>query len=89
MIHLILQQQKIAMPPVQSNSSPQDGLNLGLFVIGQSMLLQMGTVSVLMMVLAQKTATETLNAIGSASEEIFRGDRLPILDFPEPHQPNR
>lgn len=76
------------MPPMNINSSsPNDSksgdFNFGLFAIPQSLLLQAGTVSVLMLVLAQKNATETLNAIGKASEEVFRGDRLPILEFPE------
>jgi hypothetical protein len=75
--------QKIAMSPNNLNSSAQTGLNLGLLTIPQSILLQMGTTSVIMLVLAQKTATETIYAIGQASEELFRGDRLPILDFPE------
>jgi hypothetical protein len=75
--------QKIAMSPDNLNSSAQTGLNLGLLTIPQSILLQLGTTSVIMLVLAQKTATQTLYAIGEASEELFRGDRLPILDFPE------
>ncbi len=70
------------MSPENSNDSAQTGLNLGLLTIPQSILLQMGTTSLIVLVLAQKTATETLNAIGQASEELFRGDRLPILDFP-------
>jgi hypothetical protein len=80
--------QKIAMSPDNLNPSAQTGLNLGLFTIPQSILLQMGTTSVLMLVLAQKTATQTLYAIGQASEELFRGDRLPILDFPEDSHSN-
>ena len=79
------------MPSININSSsPSDSksgdFNFGLFAIPQSFLLQAGTVSVLMLVLAQKSATETLNAIGKASEEVFRGDRLPILEFPENRQ---
>jgi hypothetical protein len=58
------------------------GLNLGLFTIPQSILLQFGTLSVFMLVLAQKTTTDALTAVGEASEELLRGERLPILDFP-------
>jgi hypothetical protein len=76
------------MSPENSNDSAQPGLNLGLLTIPQSILLQMGTTSVIMLVLAQKTATETLNAIGQASEELLRGDRLPILDFPKDNYPD-
>lgn len=61
-----------------SDSNP---LNLGL-LIPQSILLQLGTVSVIMLVLAQKTATDAFTAVGQASEELLRGTRLPILDFP-------
>lgn len=76
------------MSPENSNNFTQTGLNLGLLTIPQSILLQMGTTSVIMLVLAQKTATETINVIGQASEELFRGDRLPILDFPKDNYPD-
>ncbi|MEM7727256.1 MAG: hypothetical protein AAF208_12945 [Cyanobacteria bacterium P01_A01_bin.45] len=66
----------------------EDEFNLALFSIPKSLMLQMGTSSVLGILVTQKTATETLTALGKASEEIFRGDRLPTLDFPEPFQNN-
>lgn len=66
-----------------STPSPNAGLDLILFTIPQSLLLQAGTASILMLVLAQKATVETLKAIGSASEELFRGSRLPTLDFPD------
>jgi hypothetical protein len=69
--------------------SPNSPLNLLLFAIPHSLLLQMGTASILMLVTAQKTANKTLEAMGQASEEIFRGDRLPIIDFPEQPTKNR
>lgn len=75
------------MPSIKH--SPNSGLNLGLFTIPQSLVLQAGTVSILMLVLAQKTTQEALEAMGQASEEIFRGDRLPILDFPTTDELNR
>lgn len=46
------------------------------------MILQAGTVSVLTLVLAEKAAREAFITVGQASEELFRGERLPILDFP-------
>jgi hypothetical protein len=58
------------------------GLNLGLFTIPQSAILLCGTVSALTLVLAEKATSEALIGIGQASEELFRGERLPILDFP-------
>lgn len=68
--------------------NPDDELNFALFSIPQSLIMQMGTSSLLGLLVAQKTATETLTTLGKASEELFRGDRLPVLDFPEPFQDN-
>ncbi|MBF2016888.1 MAG: hypothetical protein IGS23_17155 [Rivularia sp. T60_A2020_040] len=71
------------MSPESVNSkSSQAELNLGLFSIPQSVILQAGTVSVLTLVLAEKATREALIAVGQASEELFRGERLPLLDFP-------
>jgi uncharacterized protein YceK len=71
------------MPSKEVNSKSQsNGLNLGLFSIPQSVILLSGTVSVLTLVLAEKATSEALIALGQASEELFRGERLPILDFP-------
>ncbi|QLE54184.1 hypothetical protein [Nostoc sp. TCL26-01] len=74
------------MPPItqQSNSSP--GLNLGLFSIPQSLLLEIGTASILLLLTTGKTTLKALESLGQASEEVFRGDRLPILPFPENHE---
>jgi hypothetical protein len=66
-----------------SQPSPKDGLDLGLLTISSSTLLQLGTVPVLVGLVAVKALVPTLNAIATASEEVFRGDRLPILPFPE------
>ncbi|AFY54515.1 hypothetical protein Riv7116_1976 [Rivularia sp. PCC 7116] len=65
-----------------NSKSSQAQLNLGLFSIPQSFILFSGTVSVLTLVLAEKATGEALVALGQASEEIFRGERLPMLDFP-------
>ncbi|MCX7592261.1 MAG: hypothetical protein N2235_00590 [Fischerella sp.] len=77
------------MSAANSPSSRNSGLNLVLFTIPLSFLLQMGTVFVLILLLAEKVAVETLQAVGEASEELFRGVRLPILDFPEPDAENK
>jgi hypothetical protein len=71
------------MPPINSKSPLNDGFTLGLFTIPQSIILQMGTTSLILALIAQKTAFEAMETIGQASEEIFRGERLPILDFPQ------
>lgn len=53
-----------------------------LFSISQEILLQLSTGPMLMALLVGKAAAETLQSIGQGSEEVFRGDRLPILKFP-------
>ncbi|MDF5715019.1 MAG: hypothetical protein PUP93_14330 [Rhizonema sp. NSF051] len=70
------------MSPAISQPSSDAGLNLTLFTIPQFLLLQMGTASILLLLLAEKASSETLYAIGESSEELFRGDRLPLLNFP-------
>lgn len=74
--------ENILMPYPSQKPSETAGLNVILFTIPQSILLQAGTGAVLMALLGAKAFSETLQAIGQASEEVFRGDRLPILKFP-------
>lgn len=52
------------------------------FSISQETLLQLSTGPVLLALLGSKAVSQTMQAIGQASEEVFRGDRLPILEFP-------
>lgn len=61
---------------------PSDGLNLGLFTIANQILLQISTVPVLTALVVGKAVAASVQAIGQNSEEVFRGDRLPILPFP-------
>lgn len=51
--------------------------------ISHSLLLQIGTASMLLLLVANKVTSEVITTLGTASEEIFRGDRLPPLKFPE------
>jgi hypothetical protein len=53
------------------------------FIIPKTMLLQIGTASIVLLILTGKATGNAIVALGSASEELFRGDRLPILPFPE------
>ncbi|MEM8777919.1 MAG: hypothetical protein AAGF26_03420 [Cyanobacteria bacterium P01_G01_bin.49] len=46
--------------------------------------LSLATVPLVGGVLVAHKLAEELSAIGQNSEEIFRGDRLPILNFPDP-----
>lgn len=71
------------MPPINQQSSQNTGINLVLFSIPQSLLLQLGTGSILLLLATGKLTVSALESIGEASEELFRGDRLPILPFPD------
>jgi hypothetical protein len=77
------------MPHSSSKQTSDSGLDLVLFTIPQSFLLQVGTASILLLSLAEKATVETLQTIGEASEELFRGDRLPILNFPDQNERNQ
>lgn len=46
-------------------------------------LLSAATVPLLAGLLAQRALAEGLRELGVLSEELFRGDRLPVLHFPE------
>ncbi|MGH1392891.1 MAG: hypothetical protein ACRAVC_02480 [Trichormus sp.] len=70
------------MPPTTQQSINDSGLNLVLFSIPQSLLLQIGSASILMLLTTGQVSVKALESIGQASEELFRGDRLPILPFP-------
>ncbi|MDZ8088846.1 MAG: hypothetical protein RMY16_25345 [Nostoc sp. DedQUE12b] len=70
------------MPPTNQQSSTKPASNLDLFPIPQSFLLQIGTASILLLLITGKATVRALEAVGEASEELFRGDRLPNLDFP-------
>ncbi|MEC4813218.1 MAG: hypothetical protein SAK29_08105 [Scytonema sp. PMC 1069.18] len=74
-----------------SSSKPttDSGLDLFLFTIPQSFLLQVATASILLLSLTEKATVETLQTIGEASEELFRGDRLPLLKFPDQNERNQ
>jgi hypothetical protein len=39
-----------------------------------------------MLIIVQKATTEALLGLGEASEELLRGDRLPMLNFPDDQQ---
>ena len=74
------------MSTVTHNPSEHSGLESSLFTIPQSLLLQLGTASIIALLITEKAATATLTSLGETSEELFRGERLPILNFPEPEK---
>ena len=65
-----------------SSKTGKEGLDLFFFSIPSEVLLQLGTGTMVLGLLGSKAVAETLQAIGQASEEVFRGDRLPLLKFP-------
>ncbi|MEA5576647.1 hypothetical protein [Anabaena sp. UHCC 0451] len=77
------------MSLVTQHPSPNPGLNLILFSIPQSCLLQIATASMLLLLVADKATGQALATLGTASEEVFRGDRLPILNFPDQQELNQ
>ncbi|MFB2837021.1 hypothetical protein [Floridanema evergladense] len=46
-------------------------------------IVSLATGPLLLGVLCGKASLKFLQAIGEASEEVFRGDRLPVLQFPK------
>lgn len=49
--------------------------------ISSELLLGLATAPLLVGLLASKALAELVQDLGQASEEVFRGDRLPVLDF--------
>ncbi|MBD3882944.1 hypothetical protein IFO70_14335 [Phormidium tenue FACHB-886] len=50
-------------------------------------LLSLSTAPVLLILIGGKAAAELLTELGQASEELFRGDRLPVLKIsPNPEE---
>lgn len=52
--------------------------------IGSDLLLGMATLSLLTLLKSGRALSQGLQSFGLLSEEIFRGDRLPNLDFFQP-----
>ncbi len=48
--------------------------------IPTNLLLSLGTIPVLAVLIAGKAVGKALIELGQASEELFRGDRLPVLE---------
>jgi hypothetical protein len=55
--------------------------------ISNEILLSLATAPLLLGLLAGKTVINLVKTISEASEEILRGDRLPVLDPPVETQP--
>lgn len=66
-----------------SKAAKTEGLDLIIFSIPNQVLLQLGTGAMLVGLVGGKAVAQTIEAISIASEEVWRGDRLPILKFPQ------
>lgn len=71
------------MPSHQSDRSEVEGFNLPQVIISNEILLSLATAPLLAGVLCGKAILEFWQGVGEASEEAFRGDRLPIIKFPD------
>lgn len=61
--------------PQESMSSTQSSVK-----VPTALLLSLGTIPVLALLVGGKAVLQVMREVGEASEEIFRGDRLPILE---------
>lgn len=48
------------------------------------LLLSMGTVPLLLVLVGSKVLAAVVQDLGQMTEEVFRGDRLPVLKVPQP-----
>lgn len=64
------------LPKTQTPHSPK-------LPIPSDILLSLVALPMLGGLLAAKAAAEFVGSIGSESEEVFRGSRLPVLNFPQ------
>jgi hypothetical protein len=78
-IHLIQPSVSSMETPHQNNASTSTP---AASLIPPALLLSLATGSVLLGLLVTRKLEQAIQDIGQMSEELFRGDRLPTLDFP-------
>ncbi|MFB2896227.1 hypothetical protein ACE1CI_25230 [Aerosakkonemataceae cyanobacterium BLCC-F50] len=66
----------INQPETQTSPTPEATFPVEIIV-------SLATAPLLLGVLCGKASLKFLQALGEASEEVFRGDRLPVLQFPK------
>jgi len=78
--------QEESMPKFQPDSQPEMTANAAEMFkqinIASESLIACITVPMLLGLVGGKAIADGLQSLGQASEEIFRGDRLPVLHFP-------
>jgi hypothetical protein len=52
-------------------------------LLDPDLMLSVAALPVLVGLVSARAAAKTMQDLGTLSEEIFRGDRLPILEFPD------
>ncbi|HEY9641052.1 MAG TPA: hypothetical protein V6C57_11250 [Coleofasciculaceae cyanobacterium] len=59
------------------------------FKLPTQILLSLTTAPLLLVLIGSKTLAAAMTDLGQASEEIFRGDRLPVLHIPKHPDPEQ
>lgn len=73
------------MSPLSQKQQLAAPLNIHKSVIPAELLLSLATAPMLLGVLSTQAVFSWLQEAGINSEELFRGERLPILHFPDSH----
>ena len=71
------------MQSFRENSSGNTTVTTPGVKIPSNLLISLATGPMLLALLGNKAINQLLPEIGQYSEEIFRGDRLPMLNFPQ------
>jgi hypothetical protein len=75
---------------MQSSSSSSDSeKNPQSFKVNSEILLGLATLPVLVGLVSIQAIGQVVQELGVLSEELFRGDRLPVLDLSEPSDPSK
>ncbi|NJR50811.1 MAG: hypothetical protein HC780_15830 [Leptolyngbyaceae cyanobacterium CSU_1_3] len=75
---------------MQSSSTSSDSEQIPQsFKLNPEILLGMATLPVLVGLVGIQAIAQTVHELGVLSEELFRGDRLPVLDLSEPSDPSK
>ena len=69
------------VPSSPQSSHPQRSPSMAT-IVAPSILVSLATTPCLLAIVAIKAASGLLAQLGSTSEEIFRGDRLPVIHAP-------
>lgn len=70
----------------RANQPPLEAVNPSQVIIPTEILLGLVTAPLLLGILCGKATLELMQSVGEASEEVFRGDRLPGINIPDrPH----